>query len=470
MKDANCTEIIAPLLPAIARRRQRLAPATTLLQAGAAKRQLPCRRALLALLLTALLWQAPPSLAQDPAAAQNPADDTTETDPAASGTPEVTPQGTPQATPQITPQVPPNPPQPSPYGSREERDMQLLAEEQPEASAIWLTALDTPFLSLYQADTSGNPVGAVLIVNAAGQHSDWPSSSANLRLSLPQFGWHTLSTELPAPAPTPVPERTFSPAGVPGKASAPANDPDGADTENTVAEETTTTEDAGEESTDDETDAAEPDAGAASTEEPQTPDSNLDNNLDDAPNNAPKNGANNGANPASPAAETAPEHAPEDLALARLQASIDFLHQQGQFNIVLLGHGIGAARAACFVNQLPLANPNAQSRPIRALVLVNPRNHIEGSDINLPECLRDPQLPVLDVYHGRQLLDRREAQARLHRSRRLGLRNYQQLRLPPEAHLARSSGNQEGSESRLARRVRGFLERHARGTSRNSSN
>ncbi|NHN37032.1 DUF3530 family protein [Pseudomaricurvus alcaniphilus] len=454
MKDANCTEIIAPLLPAIARRRQRLAPATTLLQAGAAQRHLPRRRALLALLLTALLCQAPPSLAQDPAAAQNPANDATEADPATSNTPEVTPKTTPQVTPN-PPQVSPDPPQPPRYQSREERDMQLLAEEQAVASAIWLTALDTPFLSLYQPDTSGKPVGAVLIVNAAGQHSDWPSSTANIRLSLPQFGWHTLSTELPAPAPAPVPERTFSPAGIPDKTGDPAADQEGADTENTAAEEATTTQDTGEESTDDKTDAAEPDSGAAPAEQPQAP---------------ANDNRNSGANPAPAAEEAAPEHPPEELALARLQASIDFLHQQGQFNIVLLGHGIGAARAACFIKQLPLANPNAQSRPIRALVLVNPRNHIEGSDIDLPECLRDPQLPVLDVYHGRQLLDRREAQARLHRSRRLGLGNYQQLRLPPEAHLARSSGSQEGSESRLARRVRGFLERHARGTSRNSSN
>ena len=246
----------------------------------------------------------------------------------------------------------------------EQRNMKLLAATQAPATVVWQEAMELQFLSLYEQDFTGNPVGAILILNAEGQHSNWPETSRRIRLSLPEFGWNTLSTQLPPPRPEPVP---------PGEAEA----------------------------------AAQIDV--------------------------------------------------EALSLARLHRSIEYLHERGQFNIILIGNGVGAARAACYISELPASSQPSQSRLIRAMVFVNARNRIPGSDKQLQDCLPDPAVPVLDIYTGGQQRDHLEAEQRLKSSRRRGFAIYQQLHFPDPGQTT-SQG-----ENLLSRRIRGFLDRHAKG-------
>lgn len=316
--------------------------------------------------------------------------------------------------------------EPPVYQSREERDMTLLANSQNDATVVWLEAMNTPFLSLFEQELTGNPVGAVLILNAEDQHSNWPNSSEPIRLSLPAFGWSSLSTQLPTPNAEPVPKRTL-----------PVNK-EAKEIDSTQESEKTTVDD-------------------SSTEQPETTQAPAETSKTESLNTS-ENTTQVESNLKRSIAEKTPSDIPvEEIALSRVQETINFLHSKGQYNIVLMGNGVGAARATCFINQLDNASGNKQTRMIRALVLINARNQISGSDRQLPQCLINPEIPVLDVYTGVNNRDRQEAKQRLKSSRLNNYSVYQQIRLPIVAH------NSMLGENRLSRRIRGFLESHARG-------
>ena len=379
MKKANCTEYPKPLLPTAT-----------------------------GLLLAALMVLASPNLpAQDQASTKQAI--------AAEKTPDGTVAGPPPGPQTENDQTQSELPRPG----REEREMQLLAAGQPKNSVVWLKAMGLPFLALYEPDYTGNPVGAILILNAEGQHSSWPGTSEQIRLSLPQFGWNTLSTQLPAPQSSPIPPRDSPQAAVKDPA------------------ETATAEDSSN---------ATPD-----TEQPQT------ETLPDKEADAQAAGVDAaGATDNTQMPEVMPIDA-EELSLARLRRSIDYLHEQGQFNIVLIGNGLGAVRAACYLRELPSTSNASQSRLVRALILVNARNRVPTTDTRLQNCLEDPDMPVLDVFAGQQARDQIEAEERLKASRRNGIKRYQQLHFP-EMGETTSRG-----ENLLSRRIRGFLDRYARG-------
>ncbi len=328
--------------------------------------------------------------------------------------------------------------EPPPYASREERDMNLLAARLDGETAVWLQALEQPFLALYEQELTGNAVGAVLIINAEGQHSSWPTTSEQIRLSLPEFGWNTLSTELPLPEQRPIPQRS-TPIVPP-----PAENPDTPKT----------------------------DAATVSEQDPAS-------SVQDAPPTKAEKGEDkeiydsttgelsDGSLPPSAETPTAPTDSDtpmpelkipaEDIAVARLEAAINYLHQQGQFNIVLMGSGVGALRAVCFLKDIPKLEQTTQSRLIRSLVMINARNHLPLDSRQLHKCLDTPEMPVLDVYLGHDERDQKDAKQRLKYARRGGYQVYQQLRLPEMAR------NTMLGENRLSRRIRGFMEAHAQG-------
>tara|TARA_B100000446_G_scaffold39947_3_gene35526 strand:+ start:29740 stop:31023 length:1284 start_codon:yes stop_codon:yes gene_type:complete len=332
------------------------------------------------------------------------------------------------------------PPEPPPYASREERDMNLLAARLEGETAVWLQALEQPFLALYEQELTGDAVGAVLIINAEGQHSNWPTTSEQIRLSLPEFGWNTLSTELPLPEQRPIPQRSAPIAPAPPSVENP--------------------------------DPTATDATAESNQDPassvqDTPPTKAEKGEDKEIYDSTTGELSDGSLPPSAENPTAPGDADtpvpelkvpaEDIAIARLEAAISYLHQQGQFNIVLMGSGVGALRAVCFLKDIPKVEQTTQSRLIRSLVMINARNHLPLDSRQLHQCLDTPEMPVLDVYLGHNERDQKDAKQRLKYARRSGYQIYQQLRLPEMAH------NTMLGENRLSRRVRGFMEAHAQG-------
>lgn len=320
------------------------------------------------------------------------------------------------------------------YQSREERDMSLLADGVDGETAVWLTAMEQPFLALYEQELTGQAVGAVLIINAEGQHSSWPTTSELIRLSLPEFGWNTLSTELPLPETKPIPKRSEAPkpkvddkAAGEGSAEAPQKDNSATETEKEPVK-------------------------AEAGEDKEIYDSESGQLSDGSINPSKAEGTN------TLETETDEMKIPaEDIAVARLHASINYLHQQGQFNIVLMGSGMGALRSVCFLNDIPKLNESTQSRLIRSLVMIDARNRLPNDDRQLHKCLDTPEMPVLDVYVGQDDRNHSEAKERRKYAHRKNYEVYQQIRLP---ELAR---NTMLGENRLSRRVRGFLESHSRG-------
>jgi len=144
-----------------------------------------------------------------------------------------------------------------------------------------------------------------------------------------------------------------------------------------------------------------------------------------------------------------------------------FLHSKNLFNIVIIGDGIGAARATAFLHSLadmrsppnttkPQRDGGTVMKPIRAIIIVNARNRIPASDTNLPLALMDPEVATLDIYFGVDRRDQSEAQRRKRAAQRQKFQVYQQLRLPELAGPAQN-------DNRLSRRIRGFLAQHARG-------
>lgn len=296
----------------------------------------------------------------------------------------------------------------------------LLGEELANDNLVQLNAAGEAFYCLWNHTTTGNALGAVLILHEEGHHLDWPLTINSLRVELADHGWSTLTVDLPnptagkislrpTPIPTPIPESNAEPK-------------------------------------------PNPEAAIDSADNKEPPQS-------DKPE--PENPAD------ASAAQTKPEI--ETVVGARLNAALDYLHGAGQFNIVILGQGLGAARAAVFINQLMTSSANSAvaqntgkakaiiKRPVRALVLVNARNHIAGSELTLPQQLKDPGLPVLDIVFGDHYMDSHEAEKRRRWASRQQMSNYSQVK------TRRPVGGASEKNNRLVKRVRGFLNRNAKG-------
>ncbi len=140
---------------------------------------------------------------------------------------------------------------------------------------------------------------------------------------------------------------------------------------------------------------------------------------------------------------------------------MSYLNDQGQFNIVLLGDGVGAARAGHFFSRLPVPVVTEKKmkpiKPIRAVVILNARNNNPLGDIDLTSSLFDPEVPTLDIYFGRDRRNSFDAEQRKRYAQRNMHKIYTQVQLPIMSEVS-----QQG-ENRLSRRIRGFLQEHARG-------
>ncbi|MFK7860427.1 MAG: DUF3530 family protein [Granulosicoccus sp.] len=81
------------------------------------------------------------------------------------------------------------------------------------------------------------------------------------------------------------------------------------------------------------------------------------------------------------------------LVPARLNASIDYLHEQGADTVVIVAHSQGATMASYY-----LAN---STHDIKALVAIGMSAQHVQPDINSAESLKSIDIPVLDIYGSR---------------------------------------------------------------------
>ena len=282
---------------------------------------------------------------------------------------------------------------------------QMLAARFPD-EARWLTANGTEFLTLEKPETVPGRQGAAVILADVGQ-SPAAGLAAGLREHLPAGGWRTLTFSAPEPLIDPLPARVFPPRRA-------------------------TREDDGE---------GPPDVDA------------------DADDDNEENAATDADEPGDPVEErgltidvldddVTDEGRVEDYqtrSLARVEAAIAHLRQQGFENIALIGIGDGADIMTRYAEQNHL-----QFQPGGlGLVWVAPRFR-EPLDRDLDGFLGPNwAIPILDLAdtRARHGNDARRRDA----ARRGRLAHYAQQRVPLSRAMA------PGSHRRVAFRVRGWL-------------
>jgi len=286
--------------------------------------------------------------------------------------------------------------------------------DQFKEAALWLETSDNKrFLSLWQPDRSGNPRGALLIIHSEGEHPAWPNTTKPLHETLPDYGWATLALSLPEPKQAPIPKRTLAVKAIPTT--------------------TTTTE-----------------------EQTGSPDKNT-NEEEDAQNTEETSQAMT-EKPMTSATETAVS--PEVITEQRLESALRFLHDQGQFNVVILGNGSGAIRANTFLNNNTPKTDDpsfANAKPFRAIVLLNSRNRLPTMNSDYKGWFSDPSIPVLDIYLSEDQRNQQAAKARKVLAKQKKVAIYKQVRL---THLKHTKN---GRENILSRRIRSYLRANATG-------
>ncbi len=289
--------------------------------------------------------------------------------------------------------------------------------DQFKEAAVWLeTSNNERFLSLWQPDRSGNPRGALLIIHSEGEHPAWPNTTKPLHETLPDYGWATLALSLPEPEQAPIPKRT-------------------------LAVKTALVEKTDDQEGSLSTDATENDKPQETEEASQT--------MAEKPSTSSNNTT----------------VSPEVITEQRLESALRFLHDQGQFNVVILGNGTGAIRANTFLNNNTPKTDSpslANAKPFRGIVLLNGRNRLPTMDTDYKGWFSDPSIPVLDIYLNEDQRNQQAAKARKVLAKQKRVEIYKQVRL---SHLKYTKG---GQENILSRRIRSYLKANATGVETNA--
>lgn len=169
-----------------------------------------------------------------------------------------------------------------------------------------------------------------------------------------------------------------------------------------------------------------------------------------------------GANTTAPAAAAATATSIEPQVQARINAAIKYYSDQNQTNIVLIGFGSGAIRAAENLRLLATVNtakPGAAAppttAPITALVMIAPQQQLNGIDMDLPKLLPLTEIPALDLALDNDTLARTDAEAR----RRAVL--HQRARIYTRLELAPINNASNAQHSVMVKRVRSWLQVNA---------
>ena len=296
------------------------------------------------------------------------------------------------------------------------RPKQLLADALADESH-WLDTSEGKILVLYRPTQAKVTKGALLLLHAAEDPQSWPPALENLRQNLPWHGWETLAVTLPQAYPPVPPEREQSSAASssisstadPATEGEPAN-PDTADNTGTAA-------------------SAEASASSSSQSSSSHP---------------------------APVAR-------EQLIKAYLLAALAFLNEKGQFNLVVLVDNSSLYWTMQLLSPSIKPNrldPNTVDGPLQALVITNLQAQEPLTQAELEASLNQAQLPVMDIFFAptgiQQKNQRKHHKAAAMRNK---LSYYQQVQLDNQPKVV-----EEDQASFLLARVRGFMEKKARGT------
>lgn len=314
--------------------------------------------------------------------------------------------------------------------------------------------LNTPtesFYGLFLAEASGQPQGGILLLHDNQQHGHWPDVIAPIREYLPQFGWATLSIELPdAPAKKRIKREELAASNI---------DTDG-------NQESAPQDIEANETSDD--DSEQPESAEIDQDEP-VDNSGLAGSADSIiePDN------NEDAEPALPRLQSLPATSeteataskPETAAEPneamiylkqnrnRILTAIEYLKSRGQFNIVIIGYGVGAAWAIDYVQQ---EDTGEQDQKGLTLITIDALASRFDPD-KMQQQMKNLQVPYLDLIHPQPGDSLQMAKKRLSIMKRAKNSRYQQI-------ITANMANYNETESPTSRRIRGWLMKNAGGT------
>ncbi len=294
---------------------------------------------------------------------------------------------------------------------------------------------------LYLPENTGTPQGGILILHDIEEHAHWPQTVGPLREYLPDYGWNTLSLffEDYLRPPMPGAQKVKEPEPTP---QADEN------LQEEVAEAEAEVTGELENETEGETGEADELVDQNFLDDPTDSLAEIADSLEELPklNSEDKN-----------LVAKEPELSREDAFLEGMQLRVEDglrqLNTLGQFNLVIIAHGLSANWAAATLNERFKNTPGVKGY---ALVLINAKAS-QYPLYQLDEELAKLSIPMLDIVTNlkkgeeRMMINRRNAITRKQN------RQYIQIKLP-EIHT-----NLKGNKNMITRRVRGWLKTHAAG-------
>jgi hypothetical protein len=295
------------------------------------------------------------------------------------------------------------------HPSSPHQQMEILARQlDNDETTQWINNGDDTFLAIWNADRTGDAKGAILIIHAEGEHPTWPRTTRPLHDSLPDYGWATMAIHLPNPH-----KKTTSPRTLPVKTATLITTQDNHEAQ-VAAKKPTSTQS-----------AIPPSSSTHSSTKPIMINT-------------------------------------ESMSNDRLEAALQFLHDKGQFNVILMGSGVGAIRAHHFIKSItPIITDKKLKekleKPIQASIIFNARNRLPTDNNNFDAWFFDPEIPVLDIYTTHDIRNQKEAHIRKVLGKRKKVIKHDQIKI---IHM-----NYEATwkENILSRRIRSFLEKNLKG-------
>jgi len=80
---------------------------------------------------------------------------------------------------------------------REKRWADQIIDSIMDGDAVWLTADDHQFLSIFTQAENGARENALMVMHGAGVHPNWDQVVRPIRVEMTTHGWNTLSTQMP---------------------------------------------------------------------------------------------------------------------------------------------------------------------------------------------------------------------------------------------------------------------------------
>jgi pimeloyl-ACP methyl ester carboxylesterase len=81
--------------------------------------------------------------------------------------------------------------------AKEKRWADQIVDGLIDGEAVWLQAGSTKFLGIYTESAKKPAKGAVIVLHGTGVHPDWADVVNPLRVHLTEYGWNTLSLQMP---------------------------------------------------------------------------------------------------------------------------------------------------------------------------------------------------------------------------------------------------------------------------------